>query len=963
MSIGPKAQRPSVNGWNAEYLDSQYQSYLKDPMSVPADIRAFLQGYELALSSQTTPARMPAHGGEASTGPSAGRVVFAYRGRGHLAAALDPFGRPRPRPDSLSLDSLGISESDLDTLVSATILGKPETVTVRALIEHMERLYAGSVGVEFLHIQDFGERDWLVNQWESINGRATLSRGEKIHVLELLLNSGVFEAFLQKRYPGEKRFSLEGSEALIPLLDHLLERLSSHGTEEVVLGMAHRGRLNVLNQIMGKTYEQIFTEFEDTWKDETFADGGGDVKYHRGYSAVRKFAGGRDLSLAMASNPSHLESVGPVVEGRCRAKQRLRNDKDRKRVVPVVIHGDAAIAGQGIVAETLNFSQLEGYTTGGTIHVVVNNLIGFTTRPEDSRSTTYCTDIAKSIGAPIFHVNGEDPEAVVTVAQLAADYRNQYKKDVFIDLWCYRKYGHNEQDEQSFTQPILAALIKTMQPLMNTYAAKLRDEGIISEHDHSMLRERVENMLDSAQQTARSAPRDPVIDPGSQRWAGFEHGYSHVPSDTAVDPELLKQVCQTLGRVPDGFKVNRKLTQLLESRATLWDGQRISYADAELLAFGTLLAEGNAVRLSGQDSRRGTFSSRHAVLYDAESGTPYTPLNNISEPGVFGDPELAPGTLGPDGRKRQSKFCVYDSPLSEMSILAFEYGYSLADPHMLVLWEAQFGDFANGAQVITDQFLASAQVKWERWSGLVMLLPHGYEGAGPEHSSCRVERFLQLAGNNNIQITHPTTGAQIFHLLRRQLKRSFRKPLVILTPKSLLRTPTSDVAELTNGRFHELMDDPSFVSAQSDRQSVRRVILCSGKIYHELAGRRDEIGRKDVAIIRVEQLYPFHTEMAREMLAGYPKDAEICWVQEEPRNMGPFMFMADVLREQLGIARIEYIGRDASASTAVGSKKKDRAQQESLLTRAVGPKPEQDAKDQGNQQQSRSDDRRALAAG
>ncbi|MCA9273249.1 MAG: 2-oxoglutarate dehydrogenase E1 component [Phycisphaerales bacterium] len=957
MSTGPKAQRPSVNGWNAEYLDSQYQAYLKDPMSVPADVRAFLQGYELALGSS------PALGSGRSSddlSPDLEKILVAYRGRGHLGAQLDPHGRPRSRPDALNLDWFGLTEADLDRSVDAHAIGKEGMITIRELINRMEMLYLGTVGVEVLHVEDYEERAWLVHQWEAIDGRVDLNRGEKIHILELLLNAGAFEAFLQKRYPGEKRFSLEGSESLIPLLDQILERLSEHGAEEVVLGMAHRGRLNVLNQILGKTYEQIFTEFEDTWNDEYFMDEGGDVKYHRGYSAARQFGNGKMLHLAMASNPSHLEAVGPVVEGRCRAKQRLRNDKERRRVVPVVMHGDAAVAGQGVVAETLNFSQLEGYTTGGTIHVVVNNQIGFTTRPEDSRSTTYCTDIAKSIGAPIFHVNGEDPEAVVTVARLAADYRERYKKDVFIDLWCYRKYGHNEQDEQSFTQPILAKLIKKMQPLMQTYAAKLRDEGVLSEHDHSLLKTRVEEMLDQAQQTAKSQPRDPVIDPGSMRWSGFEHAYSHVPADTAVDEDVLKYVCEALGTVPEGFQVNRKLKQLLESRSKLWDGQQISYADGEILAYGTLLAEGNAVRLSGQDSRRGTFSSRHAVLYDAETGDPYTPLNNISEPGIFGDPDKGPGTVGGDGRKRQSKFCVYDSPLSEASILAFEYGYSLADPSMLVCWEAQFGDFANGAQVIFDQFLASAQVKWERWSGLVVLLPHGYEGAGPEHSSARLERFLQLAGNNNMQIIHPTTGAQIFHALRRQVKRSFRKPLIVMTPKSLLRTPTSNVSELTSGRFHELMDDPAFVGG-AERKGVKRIVLCCGKIYHELASRRDEIARKDVAIVRVEQVYPFHTDLARDILAQYPKDAELCWVQEEPRNMGAFMFIADQLSRHLDIQSVEYIGRDISASTAAGSKKKDRAQQESILTRAIGPKPDADAKDQDNQ--SRSDGRRALAAG
>ncbi len=953
MSSGPKAQRPSVNGWNAEYLDSQYQSYLKDPQSVPADVRAFMQGYELAQSTA----------GSSTTGSGGTdnleNLLVGYRGRGHLGAALDPYGRPRTRPEALSLDWFGLTENDLNRVVDGSMVGAKGQMTIREIIDRLEMLYLGSVGVEFLHIEDYEERAWLVDQWESIDGKADLNKGEKIHILELLLNAGQFEGFLQKRYPGEKRFSLEGAESLIPLLDQLLERLAENDADEIVLGMAHRGRLNVLNQILGKTPEQIFTEFEDTWTGDYFMDEGGDVKYHRGYSATRQFGNGKMVHLAMASNPSHLEAVGPVVEGRARAKQRLRNDKDRNLVVPIIIHGDAAVAGQGVVAETLNFSQLKGYRTGGTIHVVVNNHIGFTTRPEDSRSTTYCTDIAKAIGAPIFHVNGEDPEAIVTVARLAADYRRRYNKDVFIDMWCYRKYGHNEQDEQSFTQPLLTKLIKQQKPVMTKYAATLLEEGVISEHDHKVLKDRVNEELDSAQQAAKAKPKDPTIDPGSHKWTGFEHSYSHVPADTAVDPELLKEVCETLGRTPEGFQVNRKLKALLESRSKLFEkGQQISYADGEILAIGTLLAEGNAVRLSGQDSRRGTFSSRHAVLFDADTGEPYIPLNNIREMGVFGDEDKAPGTLSDDGKKRQSKFCVYDSPLSEESILAFEYGYSLADPSMLVCWEAQFGDFVNGAQAIIDQFIASAQVKWERWTGLVMLMPHGYEGAGPEHSSARVERFLQLCGNNNMQVIHPSTGAQIFHALRRQVKRSFRKPLIVLSPKSLLRTPTSDVSELTNGRFRELMDDPNFSASTADRSKVKRVILCSGKIYHELAARRDETTASDLAIIRVEQLYPFHTEMAREMVGSYPKDAKFYWVQEEPRNMGPYLYMADTLREQLGLDNIEYIGRDTSASTATGSKKKDRNQQESIITAAVGPKPQADEMSQG-----KSDGKRALAAG
>ncbi len=928
MSGDPRAIGPSINGWNGAYLDAQREAYRRDPQSVPADVRAFFQGYEIGTSS-------------ADGGPGRDRIdlgaealLMAYRGRGHLAAKLDPFDRARKRPQALTLEQFGLTDADLDTAVPSALLDLPAGSTLSDLIEKLERIYLGSVGVEFMHVEDYEERDWLVKRWESLDGKPNLSRGQKAHVLELLLNSEAFEGFLQKRYPGEKRFSLEGAEALIPLLDEVLDSLSTLGADEIVLGMAHRGRLNVLNQILGKTPEQIFTEFEDTWADDAFMDEGGDVKYHRGYSASRQCSSGNIVHLAMASNPSHLEAVDPVVLGRARAKQRLRGDTERARVVPVLIHGDAAIAGQGIVAECLNFSQLKGYTVGGTIHVVVNNHIGFTTRPEDARSTTYCTDIAKGSGCPVFHVNGEDPEAVVLVAKLAAEYRQRYGKDVFIDLWCYRKYGHNEQDEQSFTQPVLAKLIKARASVLNGYAARLLAEGVITQHDRDVLAQRVETMLDAAQQTARSTPHDPTIDPGSARWSGYRHGYAFEPVNTSVSPELIQEVCGALSRTPESFKVNPKLKKLLEQRGLLWDGGKISHADGEILAFGTLLAEGRDVRVSGQDSRRGTFSSRHAVFYDHETGEPYEPLNNIREMGLFGS-DTPPGSITDDGRARQGKLCIYDSPLSEASVLGFDYGYSLADPNMLVCWEAQFGDFVNGAQVIIDQFIASAQVKWERWSGLTMLLPHGYEGAGPEHSSARLERFLKLCGNDNLQIVYPTTGAQIFHLLRRQLYREFRKPLVVMTPKSLLRTPTSDVSELTAGRFHELLDDPAFAK-DSDTRGVTRILLCSGKIYHELAERRRQNGRDDTAIIRIEQLYPFHEELAKSILARYPETASVAWVQEEPRNMGAFLFITDVLRTRLGLESIQYIGRDASASPAPGSKKMDRAQQEAVLSAAMG---------------------------
>jgi 2-oxoglutarate dehydrogenase E1 component len=978
MTTAPRPIARSVNGWSPDYLESRYRQYQTDPGSLTHAEQMFFAGFDLALAGElglfgdarasngSAPAPIPVistarnapviePAAPVKVTPYAGRpagqashfqavvddLIMAYRQHGHLAAAIDPFGRPRPRPAELTLEHHQLSGADLDRQVDAGVPGAEGIVPLRTVIDRLERTYCGTIGVEFAHVTDTATRAWLFERFERSGGRILLSRGEKAHALERLIRSEMFERFLGKRYPGEKRFSLEGAESLIPLLDRLLETASDLGVEEIVLGMAHRGRLNVLNNVLGKTYEQIFTEFEETWL-EDFDDSGGDVKYHRGYSGTRRFPNGRMLHLAMASNPSHLECVGAVVQGRCRAKQRLRADFERTRVIPVVIHGDAAVAGQGIVAEILNFSQLEGYTTGGTVHVVVNNQIGFTTVPEDARSSLYCTDVAKMIDAPILHVNGEDPEAVVSVARFAMEFRQEFRKDIFIDLQCYRKYGHNEQDETSFTQPILAELIREKRSVLDGYTQQLLDEGMINKADIEAIRMRLDEALEQAQRVVKANPHDPTIDPGSSRWVGLSHKFSFAPAETGVPMETLREVCAALGRTPEGFEVNRKLKPLLKARAELPETGEISYADAESLAYGTLLIEGVAVRLSGQDCRRGTFSHRHAVLRDATTGTPYIPLNHIRELGVIGA-ENPPGSIGSDGKARQAKFCVYDSPLSEASVLGFDYGYSLADPNMLVLWEAQFGDFVNGAQAIIDQFIATAEVKWERWSGLVMLLPHGYEGAGPEHSSCRLERFLKLCGNDNIQVAYPTTAAQTFHLIRRQLKRNFRKPLVVATPKSMLRVPTSRIEELTAGGFRELLDDPAFTvgldgNKALDKGKVRQITLCCGKLYHELDERRRMLGRKDVALIRIEQLYPFHREMLREILAGYPATAERVFAQEEPRNMGSYLFIADEMESYLGEKRPRYIGRPATASPAVGSKRIHKAEQEQILTETIGPR-------------------------
>jgi len=934
----PRAVDPSVNGWQAEYLDAQYQSYLADPASVPPDTQAFFRGFDLATAGATRPASGSAVGDTASPFQSAvDELIAAYRELGHLAAQLDPFGRPRPRPAALEAATYGLSEADMGKAVEAALTGMSRAATLREVIAHLEQTYCRAIGAEFMHIRNADERAWFLDRFEATRGTPSLTPSQRVAVLEQLTRGESFETFLAKRYTSEKRFSLEGGISLIPLLDQIILTAADLGVEEMVLGMSHRGRLNVLINIMGKTYEQVFTEFEDNWE-AGFADGGGDVKYHRGYSGVRRLPGGGAMHLAMASNPSHLESVDPVVMGRCRAKQRVRADTERRRVVPLLMHGDAAIAGQGIVAECLNMSQLPGYTVGGTLHVVVNNLIGFTTLPEDGRSTTYCTDVAKMIDAPILHVNGEDPEACVAVARLAVEYRQRFRKDVFIDLWCYRKYGHNEGDEQSFTQPILAGLIKGRPSTLSLYAERLLAEGVITPQDAKAIGDRLDEALDRAQAAAKIKPNVPTIDPGSARWAGISGAYTHAPVETGVPAPVLARICAALGSVPAGFNLNPKLRKLLDDRAALPTSGQVSHAEGELLAMGALLLEGIPVRLSGQDVRRGTFTQRHAVLRDVETAEPHVALNALAP---IDDPGPPPGTAR-DGGPRQARFCIYDSPLSEVSVLGYEYGYSLADPRMLVLWEAQFGDFGNGAQVIIDQYLAAAEIKWNRWSGLVLLLPHGYEGAGPEHSSARPERFLQLCANDNLQVVNPTTGAQIFHVLRRQAKRDIRKPLVVMTPKSLLRTPTSPFADLVKGSFRELIDDSAFEGKDAfDPAGVRRIVFCSGKVYFELAERRRLTGRKDLALVRIEQLYPFHAKMATSIMARYPKTAEHVYAQEEPRNGGAYLFIADQFRTALGV-ELRYVGRDASATPAVGSKRADKAQQEAVLTAAVGPKPKDD---------------------
>lgn len=922
----PSAIRPSVNGWQADYLDGQYTAFKSDPASVTSEMRAFFQGFDLGNVGAAAPCT-PLVGGASPFQSAVDELISAYREQGHLAAKLDPFNRPRPRPDSLNPVKYGLNESDLSKRAESALSGLSQSATLGDVVQHLEHTYCRSVGVEFMHIQSVQERDWFLENFEHTRGVKEMSQSEQREVFADMARGEAFETFLYRRYGTEKRFGLEGGISLIPLMTHALDRGAQLGVEECVLGMAHRGRLNVLINIMGKAYAQVITEFEDTWE-AGFALGGGDVKYHRGYSGKRSTVSGKQIDLTLASNPSHLESVNPVVIGRTRAKQRRRGDSERTRVVPLLIHGDGAVAGQGIVAECLNMSQLEGYCVGGVLHIVINNLIAFTTLPEDGRSTTYCTDIAKSIDIPIFHVNAEDPIACAQVGRLAMEYRQQFKKDVFIDLWCYRKFGHNETDEQSYTQPVLAGLIKDKQPCLGTFSAGLVASGVLSKDDVDAALADLNQQLDAAQVAARKSPHTPVILAGQQRWQQISNKFTFAPVKTGATLEAIKEVVAALTTVPQGFVINPKLKSLLDERAAIGVGGAISYANGEMLAYGTLIQDGIHVRVSGQDVRRGTFSHRHAVLRDAQSGAPYVNLNHMSGA----------------SEGRTALFDVFDSPLSEFAVMGFDYGYSLADPDQLVVWEAQFGDFANGAQVIIDQYMASSEIKWSRWSGLVLLLPHGYEGGGPEHSSARLERFLSLCADENMLIIYPTTAAQIFHALRRQVKAAYRKPLIVMNPKSLLRTPSSAADELSNGAFQELIDDPVFAGKDAwDRNAVKRVVFCCGKLYFELSERRTALARRDVAIIRIEQLYPFHTELARTLLARYSKASEVIFAQEEPRNAGAFLHLADVFRESLGISPV-YVGRPASATTAVGSKRADKLLQEAVLTGAIGAKPKDAAK-------------------
>jgi 2-oxoglutarate dehydrogenase E1 component len=884
-----------------QWIESQFLLWKESPDKVPADWRAFFEGFELGVSAPAEKEGLPP--GQALKQAAVSSLIRRYREIGHLQACTDPLNPCPPDHPQLALEAFGLDETVLDQTFYAH--GFPgESATLREIVQVLKETYCRSIGVEFMHIQNPAEREWLRRKMEPVRNRPSLSHSDRLAILRKLMEASLFESFLHRKFLGQKRFSLEGGEVIIPFLDHLIRHASEAGVTDLILGMSHRGRLNVLANVFRKPLPNIFAEFSDNL--ELGFVGEGDVKYHKGYSTDRTFSGGHSMHLTMAFNPSHLESVDPVVLGKCRARHVCYGPGGRQKVLPVLIHGDAAFAGQGMVAETLNLSQLDGYQSGGTLHLVVNNQIGFTTAPEHARSTHYATDVAKMLMAPVFHVNGEDPEAAVFAASLAFDYRRTFAKDVVVEVICFRRQGHNEGDEPSFTQPLMYQKIEARPPGYDVYSQHLAEEGLDSGNIDSFS-EKIEKRLEAA---VDAEPTEKEVGFGG-KWSGIQRKYSVYHEETGIDADRLRELAQRITTVPPEFNLHPKVTKLLERRFEAVDEDSgIDWGTAEALAFASLLSEEVPVRLSGQDSRRGTFNQRHAVLVDQHNGQAYVPL----------------AYLGPG----QAPVQVYNSMLSEAAVLGFEFGHSLETPKGLTIWEAQFGDFANGAQVIIDQFIVSSGAKWDRNSGLVMFLPHGYEGQGPEHSSARIERYLQLCANNNIQVTCPSTPAQFFHLLRRQVKQPFRRPLIVFTPKSLLRLPAcrSKLEAFSRGRFQEVLD-PDISPEQA-----RSVLICTGKIFYDLQQKRDETGRDDVALVRIEQLYPLEKDRMEEVLSPFGKTERIAWVQEEPRNMGAWAYLRPLLSGILG-RDPEYVGREEAPSPAVGSHRQHGVEQEKILERAL----------------------------
>jgi 2-oxoglutarate dehydrogenase E1 component len=921
-------------GDNVGYVEGLYEQYLRDPTSVLASWRNRFDA--LKRSAGDTPqiphgpiqenfvrlARESASTGDHECMPPVAaekqaavlRLINAYRVRGHQQASLDPLGLTPP----VSVPDLHpiyhrLGDSDMDTVFNTGSLYAPDRMTLDEILSLVRTVYCGNLGSEYMYITDTREKRWIQKRIEGYQARPEVSHGQRLWLLTLLTAAEGIEKYLHMRYVGQKRFSLEGAESLIPLLDEVIQRAGTKGVDEIVIGMAHRGRLNVLTNILGKPPEEIFGEFEGRKPSNPLITSG-DVKYHMGFSTDIDTPGGI-VHVALGFNPSHLEIIDPVVEGSVRARQRRRGDWNGSRVLPVLIHGDAAFAGQGVVMETLNMSQARGYKTGGTLHVIVNNQIGFTTsNPLDVRSTTYCTDVAKMVQAPIFHVNGDDPEAVLFATRLALDFRMTFCKDVLIDLICYRRHGHNEADEPAVTQPMMYKKIRRHQPVRARYADRLIADGVVTPEQ---AQEMVEDYRSSIEQ-GRVVSR-PVLcglkHPYAVDWSAF-HGidWDH-PANTQVPREIIVRLAQKLLSLPEGFQLHPRVEKIMSERARMASGDQLAdWGFAETLAYATLLDQGYPVRLSGQDSARGTFFHRHAVLHGQQTGESHTPL----------------AALGED----QSRFVAIDSILSEEAVLGFEYGFATAEPNALTLWEAQFGDFANGAQVVIDQFVTSAGAKWGLYCGLVMLLPHGYEGQGPEHSSARLERYMQLCAEHNIQVCVPTTAAQIFHLLRRQVIRPYRRPLIVITPKSLLRhrLAASSLESLCCGGFQTLIDETDDI----DPAGVKRLVICTGKVYYDLLETRRARSQTDTALVRIEQLYPFpEAELAR-VLDRYPSARTVIWCQEEPQNQGAWDQIKHRFHGVLEQGKaLFYVGRPSAAAPAVGAHRHHVEQQERLVDEAL----------------------------
>jgi len=931
-----------LDGGNAAYLEGLYEAYLQDPASVPDEWRRYFDNLprvdgvaqpDMAPSavraqfyrfqSQAAPARSAAADNRSAEHARKQirvlQLINAYRFRGHRHAHVDPLNRwTAPEIDELRLDAHDLSEADYDTEFNSGSLHGLGDARLRDILTALQKTYCGSIGAEYMHIADTAEKRWLQNRLETPQAAPNLSTGRRRWLLERLTAAEGIERYMHSKYVGQKRFSLEGGETLIPMLNETIERAGDQGAREIVLAMAHRGRLNVLVNILGKKPADLFEEFEGQEDDSLAA---GDVKYHQGFSSDYLTNEG-PVHLAMGFNPSHLEIVSPVIEGSARSRQDRNDDRGGRVVLPIVIHGDAAIAGQGVVQETLNLSQSRGYSTRGTLHIVINNQIGFTTSNKlDTRSSLYCTDVGKMINAPIFHVNGDDPEAVLLVTQIALDYRNQFHKDVFVDLVCYRRHGHNEADEPSATQPMMYQRIKSLPSTREIYARRLVAAGVVAEGESDrMVADYREHMDAGDTVTPRIITDEDFVNELTMDWSPFIGTQWDDACDTTVPTERLRELWQRIEAMPAGVELHKRVAKIMSDRGKMAAGAMpIDWGFGETMAYASLVADGYGVRLSGQDSGRGTFFHRHAVLHNQADGSHFVPLRR----------------LGDD----QANFLIIDSLLSEEAVLAFEYGYATADPRTLVIWEAQFGDFVNGAQVVIDQFISSGEAKWGRLCGLTLFLPHGQEGQGPEHSSARLERFLQQCaeqqpGDYNMQVCVPTTPAQAFHMLRRQLLRPYRKPLVVMTPKSLLRhkMATSALEDLAGGHFHTVIDEIDAL----EPAGVRRVVLCSGKVYYDLLARRREEAIDDIALVRIEQLYPFPYEALAAAIARFPQAREFVWCQEEPRNQGAWYQIKHrlerVLGEQNGLA---YAGRAASPSPAVGYHSRHAQQQNALVVDAL----------------------------